>query len=82
MKTKQKNNKILPTMSACCWAVVRNECRNHLSFKTVQVFYSSTTQLKTLFVEQKKSNFPFDNFQHKHYLTNNSKHMFSTNTTY
>jgi hypothetical protein len=29
-KTK-KNNKILPTMSACCGAVVRNECRDHFS---------------------------------------------------
>jgi hypothetical protein len=31
MKTKQKNNKILPAMSACCGAVVRNECSNHFS---------------------------------------------------
>jgi hypothetical protein len=29
MKTKQKNNKILPATSACCGAVVRNECRDH-----------------------------------------------------
>jgi hypothetical protein len=31
MKTKQKNNKILPVTSACCGAVVRNECRDHFS---------------------------------------------------
>jgi hypothetical protein len=33
-KTKQnkKNNKILPATSACCVAVVRNECRDHFSF--------------------------------------------------
>jgi hypothetical protein len=31
-KTKQKNNKILPATSACCGAVVRNECRDHFSF--------------------------------------------------
>jgi len=31
MKTKQKNNKILPATSACCGAVVRNECMNHFS---------------------------------------------------
>jgi len=32
-KTKQnkKNNKILPATSACCGAVVRNECRDHFS---------------------------------------------------
>jgi hypothetical protein len=27
-----KKNKILPATSACCGAVVRNECRNHFSF--------------------------------------------------
>jgi hypothetical protein len=31
LKTKQKNNKILPAMSACCGTVVRNECRDHFS---------------------------------------------------
>jgi hypothetical protein len=32
-KTKQnkKNNKILQATSACCEAVVRNECRDHFS---------------------------------------------------
>jgi hypothetical protein len=32
-KTKQnkKNNKILPATSACCGAVVRNECKDHFS---------------------------------------------------
>jgi allantoicase len=35
MKTKQKNNKILPATSACCGAVVRNECRDHFSFLSV-----------------------------------------------
>jgi hypothetical protein len=25
----KKNNKILPATSACCGAVVRNECRDH-----------------------------------------------------
>jgi hypothetical protein len=30
-KTKQKNNKILPATSACCGAVVRNECMDHFS---------------------------------------------------
>jgi hypothetical protein len=34
MKTKQKNNKILPATSACCGAVVRNECRDHFSKTT------------------------------------------------
>jgi hypothetical protein len=33
MKTKQKNNKILPATSACCGAVVRNECMDHFSFQ-------------------------------------------------
>jgi hypothetical protein len=28
----KKNNKILPVTSACCGAVVRNECKDHLSF--------------------------------------------------
>jgi hypothetical protein len=28
---KQKNNKILPVTSACCGAVVRNECMDHFS---------------------------------------------------
>jgi hypothetical protein len=33
-KTKQnkKSNKILPATSACCGAVVRNECRDHFSY--------------------------------------------------
>jgi len=31
MKTKKIKNKILPAMSACCGAVVRNECRDHFS---------------------------------------------------
>jgi hypothetical protein len=31
-KRKQKNNKILPATSACCGAVVRNECRDHFSY--------------------------------------------------
>jgi hypothetical protein len=31
IKTKQKNNKILPATSACCGAVVRNECKDHFS---------------------------------------------------
>jgi hypothetical protein len=31
MKTKQKNNKILPATSACCGTVVRNECMDHFS---------------------------------------------------
>jgi hypothetical protein len=30
-----KNNKILPATSACCGAVVRNECRDHFSYKIV-----------------------------------------------
>jgi hypothetical protein len=37
-KTKQnkKNNKILPATSACCEAVVRNECRDHFSKKKTE----------------------------------------------
>jgi hypothetical protein len=31
MKTKQKNNKILPATSSCCGAVVRNECMDYFS---------------------------------------------------
>jgi hypothetical protein len=31
MKTKQKNNKILPATSVCCVTVVRNECTDHFS---------------------------------------------------
>jgi hypothetical protein len=30
-KQNKKNNKILPATSACCGAVVRNECMNHFS---------------------------------------------------
>jgi hypothetical protein len=30
-KENKKNNKILPATSACCGAVVRNECRDHFS---------------------------------------------------
>jgi hypothetical protein len=30
-KEKKNNNKILPATSACCGAVVRNECWNHFS---------------------------------------------------
>jgi hypothetical protein len=29
----KKNNKILPATSACCGAVVRNECRDHFSVR-------------------------------------------------
>jgi hypothetical protein len=36
MKTKQKNNKILPATSACCGAVVRNECMDHFSLIAVE----------------------------------------------
>jgi len=32
-KENKKNNKILPATSACCRAVVRNECRDHFSNK-------------------------------------------------
>jgi hypothetical protein len=31
-KQNKKNNKILPATSACCGAVVRNECRDYFSF--------------------------------------------------
>jgi hypothetical protein len=31
-KENKKNNKILPATSACCWAVVRNEWKDHFSF--------------------------------------------------
>jgi len=31
-KENKKNNKILPATSACCGAVVRNECRDHFSY--------------------------------------------------
>jgi hypothetical protein len=48
MKTKQKNNKILPATSACCGAVVRNECRDHFSLMDDLVkgsdHYTYTTQ--------------------------------------
>jgi len=30
-KQNKKSNKILPVTSACCGAVVRNECRDHFS---------------------------------------------------
>jgi hypothetical protein len=30
-KENKRNNKILPATSACCGAVVRNECRDHFS---------------------------------------------------
>jgi hypothetical protein len=30
-RKQKKNNKILPARSACCGAVVRNECRDHFS---------------------------------------------------
>jgi hypothetical protein len=47
MKTKQKNNKILPATSACCGAVVRNECRDHFSYnriKTINYCNENTTK--------------------------------------
>jgi hypothetical protein len=31
-KENKNNNKILPATSACCGAVVRNECMDHFSF--------------------------------------------------
>jgi hypothetical protein len=38
-KRKQKNNKILPATSACCGAVVRNECKDHFSCQNVFLFF-------------------------------------------
>jgi hypothetical protein len=35
-KENKKNNKILPATSACCGAVVRNECRDHFSFHNIK----------------------------------------------
>jgi hypothetical protein len=54
MKTKQKNNKILPAKSACCGAVVRNECRDHFSItskendKTTTLLHNSLTTPLTM----------------------------------
>jgi hypothetical protein len=44
MKTKQKNNKILPATSACCGTVVRNECMNHFSY--IYIVYMLTFTLQ------------------------------------
>jgi len=36
-KENKKNNKILPATSACCGAVVRNECRDYFSKKSSEL---------------------------------------------
>jgi hypothetical protein len=41
MKTKQKNNKLLPATSACCRAIIRNECKNHFSIYIYIYIYIS-----------------------------------------
>jgi hypothetical protein len=45
-KTKQnkKNNKILPATSACCGAVVRNECRDHFSNESLTLLNGRHTK--------------------------------------
>jgi hypothetical protein len=43
MKTKQKNNKILPATSVCCVTVVRNECTDHFSYS---ILNSNLAKLK------------------------------------
>jgi hypothetical protein len=41
-KQNKKSNKILPATSACCGAVVKNECRDHFSFNIVKLVVQCT----------------------------------------
>jgi hypothetical protein len=56
-KTKQnkKSNKILPATSACCGAVVRNECRDHFSLLH-HIRLSHNSKINAYKTQKKKKN--------------------------